>query len=343
MCLSAIQVLLRTSIILLEPSQLQPNSSLIPAACTITSNTESLIAKYSSDITEQSALQSLAQTSKVFSHQSSKFNHVSKLKTNSEYSNESIFDYFSENGEEIIPFNIPFKAGIASWQAKTKFGSLGFNGNFNPTARFTKGNALWSAENFLGSFDLAVDVSDRFKPVGTVASWHKATPLGSLEFKGNFDLQAEFKEGDVAWKAQTSFGSMAIAGNLDREVGFSGGNVKIGTNALIGSFNAEIKIDEQTRLGGIDASWNTKLAFGANIGVRGKFDENTVFDGGSIKLSTASFLGTIGVEADVNRDRQLTNGSAFWQTKAGLGSIGLNADIKKDGEFESKLNFQFPF
>jgi hypothetical protein len=132
-----------------------------------------------------------------------------------------------------------------------------------------------------------------------------------------------------------------VNGNFDSNTNFTGGNVKIGSDALIGSFQADIKIDHESNFNGADASWDTNLLFGSNMGVSGKFDQSNDFAGGSIKLGAESAVGTMGIKANLDSDTQFTSGSAFWKTKTKLGSIGLDADLKKDGNFSSKLGLEF--
>jgi hypothetical protein len=112
---------------------------------------------------------------------------------------------------------------------------------------------------------------------------------------------------------------------------------------MIGSWAADIKIDEETRFGGGNASWDANLLFDSSIGLSGNFDENTTFTGGSIKLGATTVLGTLGVKAHVDQETELTGGTAFWKAQIGEGSIGLNADLEEDGDFNSSIGVEIPF
>ena len=232
---------------------------------------------------------------------------------------------------------INFKPGVASWKTKTKLGALTLNGKFDRQAHFTEGKAFWNTDTKLGSVDLAINLNNRLEPLksfatwktdsvlgsfaikgnfneettfmGGDAAWNAKTALGEVAVKGNFNEETTFMGGNAAWKANTALGSLSLKGNFNEETTFTGGNIKISTKTFIGSLTADFKIDEETQFKGANASWDTKFILGSNIGVSGKFNETSSFDGGSIKFGKNTPVGNLNLKADVDGEMKFTEAS----------------------------------
>lgn len=236
-----------------------------------------------------------------------------------------------------------FEAGTTSWETETQLGSFAFNGKFDSSAHFTQGKAVWSRNTAIGVVDLLVDFNYQLAPIQSVTGWKADTFIGSFRIEGNFSDRLTYTGSNAAWKTETSLGTVAVRGNFDEQTDFAGGNLTVATKTPLGSLTANIRIDEETEFSVADASWDANLLFGSSIGVNGKFDEMTTFDGGSVGLSAKTGLGNLGVRAKVDRDTHFTGGSAFWKAQAGANSISLNVDVEQDGNFESKLGVEFSF
>ena len=238
-----------------------------------------------------------------------------------------------------VPQETTFRSGVASWETNSIIGSLKLNGDFNDRAEFTKGKALWNAK----SIDLNLSFDNKLKPIEGNAILQTNTALGSWEIKGNFDRDITFTGANAAWKTDTKLGAIAIRGNFDRQTTFTSAEIALSTKTYIGSLTADVKLDDETRFNGGNAAWNTNLLFGSNIGVSGKFNEQSAFTGGSIKLGAKTIVGTLGIKANLDRETNFTGGSAFWKTRTEFGSFNLDANLEKDGNFNSRVGLEIPF
>lgn len=236
-----------------------------------------------------------------------------------------------------------FSAGTTSWKTQTQLGSLAFDGKFDASAHFKQGKAIWSQNTVMGVVDFSVNLDDGFAPIQSVTGWQADTSLGSFTIEGHFSDRLTYIGSNAAWKAETSLGTVAVRGNFNEQTDFTGAKLGVATKTPLGSLTADVRINQESKFSVAKASWDANLLFGSSIGVDGKFDETTTFDGGSIKLGARTSLGNLGVKANVDRNTEFTSGSAFWKAKAGAGSIGLNVDVEQDGDFESKLGIEFPF
>ena len=228
-----------------------------------------------------------------------------------------------------------FEPGIVSGKRETQFDFLNLHGDFNKQPHLSQTKAFWNSNTEIGSINLALHMGDRAQLLKSSASWHIDSDLGSFALKGNFDAKTNFVRGNASWKAQTALGEIAIRGNFNEETIFAGGNaawnttksfyslsfqgdfdrntvftegnIKISTNTFIGSVSADLRIDEETRFRGANAWWNTRFLFGSGLNISGKFNETSSFDGGSIRLTKKTAMGTLNLKANVDRQINFTD------------------------------------
>lgn len=336
MWLTATEIFLGTSIIFLAPIQIKTNSGQIVSLAYFIEKKPKPVATNFSGCSN--CAYKLASQASIFTDRPASVNTLSTITLNTSEQNNN-----SNSPDPFLERSLPFKSGVASWKTDTTVGSVRFDGNFDPRAHLNRGKAIWRTDTDLGSVDLTINLNDRIKPIKTIASWQADTAMGSLTVEGDFSDRLAFTSANAAWNAKTSLGTVAVRGNFNEQTNFTGGNLRVATKTPVGSIDANLQVDEETQFRSARASWNADLFFGSSIGVDGKFDETTAFDGGSIKLGAKTSLGNLGIQANVDRETHLTSGSAFWKTKAGSGSINLNVDVEKDGDFESKLGIEFPF
>ncbi|MEL6442439.1 MAG: hypothetical protein AAFQ80_24745 [Cyanobacteria bacterium J06621_8] len=198
----------------------------------------------------------------------------------------------------------------------------------------------WQASTVQGAFAVKGNFNQKIEFTGANVSWQGRTPLGKVALRGNFSEQAHFKGGHASWNAQTAVGSLAVKGNF-AQADFIGGRVQLETNALVGSLKADLKIDGAANLSRANISWKANLFSDSTMVVQGKFDENMVFTGGSMKLGAKSALGILAIKANIDRNNEFSSGNILWQTNSEIRNITLDADWRRDGNYSTELTVKF--
>ena len=226
-----------------------------------------------------------------------------------------------------------FKAGTTSWQGKSKFGTVKFDGKFDSSAHLTKGKASLSTPAVLGSINLAVDLNNQIKPIKTVTGWQANTPLGSLIVKGNFNEEIVFTGGNAIWNAQTRLGKVSVNGNFDRETNFTGVNTAWNARTRLGTVVIKGNFDRETNFSGGHAAWNAKSQI-ATFAVKGNFDRETNFTGGNVQVGSKAIIGTFKAQIKLDSDSHFNGADAAWDANLLFGSnIGVSGNFDRDNTF----------